>query len=115
MHCNISAVLYQLRYQAKGCLKNSDLENLDPRPKKLRPSGWLENSEPKNSDPLGVSKTQTRKIKHIYTTWMPQADLFTVRQYRILIKSLCYIKENINKEPFIHSVYTQLFFKKREV
>jgi len=30
-----------------GCLKNSALQNLDPRPEKLRPSG--------------VSKTQTRK------------------------------------------------------
>ena len=28
---------------------------------------------------------------------------------RMLIKSLCYIKENVNKEPFIHSVYTQLY------
>ena len=27
----------------------------------------------------------------------------------MLIKSLCYIKENVNKEPFIHSVYTQLY------
>ena len=50
-----------------------DPKNSDPRvsrklrPKKLRPSG--------------VSKTQTRKIKHIYTAWMPQADLFTVRRY----------------------------------
>ena len=56
------------------------------RPRKLRPQtrktqtlGCLENSDPKNSDPLGVSKTQTRKIKHIYTAWIPQADLFTVR------------------------------------
>ena len=31
-----------------GCLENSDLENLDPRPKKLRPSGCLENSDQKN-------------------------------------------------------------------
>ena len=77
-----------------GCLENSDLENSDLRPEKLRPSGvsktqtskklrpsgvsktqtrktqtlgCLENSDPKNSDPLSVSKTQTRKIKHIYT------------------------------------------------
>jgi len=34
-----------------GCLENSALENLDPRPEKLRP--------------LGVSKTQTRKVKHM--------------------------------------------------
>ena len=42
-----------------GCLENSDLENSDPRPEKLRPSGvsktqtlgCLENSDPKNSDP----------------------------------------------------------------
>ena len=39
---------------SKGCLENSDLENLD-----LRPSGCLENSDSKNSDPFGVSKTQT--------------------------------------------------------
>ena len=49
--------------------KNSDPKNSDPRvSRKLRPE---------NSDPLGVSK-----IKHIYTAWMPQADLFTVRRYR---------------------------------
>ena len=31
--------------------------------RKLRPSGFLENSDPKNSDPLSVSKTQTlRKL-----------------------------------------------------
>ena len=32
-----------------GCLENSDLENSDPRPEKLRPSG--------------VSKTQTQKLR----------------------------------------------------
>ena len=68
-----------------GCLENSDLENSDPRPEKLRPSGVSKTQTQKtqtlgcleNSDP----KTQTRKLKHIYTAWMPQADLFTVRRY----------------------------------
>ena len=70
-----------------GCLENSDLRPEKLRPSgdsktqtsKLRPSGvsktqtrktqtlgCLENSDPKNSDPLGVSKTQTRKIKHLH-------------------------------------------------
>ena len=63
-------VVVVVKYNKKpeqGCLENSDLENLDPRPEKLRPSGCLEISDPKNSDPLGVSKSQTRKITHIFT------------------------------------------------
>ena len=64
-----------------GCLENSDLKNLGSRPEKLRPLGVSKTQTLKNSDPLGVSKTQTWKIKHIYTAWIPQADLFTVRRY----------------------------------
>ena len=38
--------LYRGHDHAKGCDENSDL-----RPRKLRPSGCLENSDPKNSNP----------------------------------------------------------------
>ena len=62
-----------------GCDENSDLENSDPKnsdalgvsktqTQKLRPSGCLENSDPKNSDPLGVSKTQTRKTQTLWVS-----------------------------------------------
>ena len=44
-----------------GCLKNSDLENLDPRPEKLRPCGCLENSDLKNSDPRVSRKLRPKK------------------------------------------------------
>ena len=52
-----------------GCLENSDLENSDPRPEKLRPSGvsktqtlrCLENSDPKNSDPRVSRKLRPEK------------------------------------------------------
>ena len=43
------------------CLENSDLENSDPRPEKLRPSGVSKTQTPKKLRPSGVSKTQTPK------------------------------------------------------
>ena len=46
-----------------GCLENSDLENSDPRPEKLRPSGVSKTQTPKKLRPSGVSKTQTRKTQ----------------------------------------------------
>ena len=65
--------------------KNSDL-------------GRLENSDPKNSDPLGVLKTQTWKIKHIYTAWMPQVDLLTVRRY---IRWYIHSETEVNQSPHL--------------
>ena len=47
------------RYQMPRGLANRCLENLDPRPAKLRPSWCLKNSDLKNSNPLGASKSQT--------------------------------------------------------
>ena len=46
-----------------GCLENSDLENSDPRPEKLRPLGVSKTQTPKKLRPWGVSKTQTRKTQ----------------------------------------------------
>ena len=71
---------------------------LRPQTRKNQPLGCLENSDPKNSDPLGISKTQTRKIKHIYTAQMPQADLFTVRRYSGIIP------KSAEKRKTVHSV-----------
>ena len=41
-----------------GCLENSDLENPDPRPEKLRPLG-VSKTQTQKLRPSGVSKTQT--------------------------------------------------------
>ena len=46
-----------------GCLENSDLENSDPRPEKLRASGVSKTLTPKKLRASGVSKTQTRKTQ----------------------------------------------------
>ena len=46
-----------------GCLENSDRENSDPRPEKLRPSGVskTQTPDPKNSDPRVSRKLRPRK------------------------------------------------------
>ena len=74
-----------------GCLENSDLENLDPRPEKLRPSGCLENSD--------------RKITHIYTAWCHRVALRA-----LIMKIICRQKKKqlaVSDTCNDHENYTQ--------
>ena len=101
------------------------------RPRKLRPQTLktetprcLENSDPKTSDPLGVSKTQTRKIEHINTMWIPQADFFTVRRYsditnicqekkkQLTVLDTCNDHENYTQHSYSTSIMCRLNFRR---
>ena len=58
------------------CLENADLENSDCRPKELRPSGCLENSNPKKKTILTAFATNCLK-----TSCLHLVDHFTMYKF----------------------------------